>query len=317
MDGERGEIWCYSDRFSYRPGETVALHVSSTASSFGIAIVRDGGTETKVFEKAGIASRWQDTPDQCSVEGCGWEASFEFRVGDDWPSGAYRMTLTADGRDGKPIHCHHLFIVAPLPGQQTRPRAAGGGDGHLARLQHLGRLQPLRGHHRRRSATSIRPSCRRSAHGVVASSCCRRRRRACRWKSPCRPRPCRATRIWNGPSPPAIRRNTPRPAGRATTATSFALPSVPATPSISPASTICIFRLKSSTATIVSSSSAMTNTGPGRCATPSTPMSSAAVMRPASPAISCGRHGWRTRAAVRSATNIAPAPKTLPIAAAT
>ncbi len=148
MDGERGEIWCYSDRFSYRPGETVALHVSSTASSFGIAIVRDGGTETKVFDKAGIASRWQDTPDQCSVEGCGWEASFEFRVGDDWPSGAYRITLTADGRDGRPIHCHHLFIVSPLPGQQARPCAAGGGDGHLARLQHLGRLQPLRGHHR-------------------------------------------------------------------------------------------------------------------------------------------------------------------------
>ncbi|TIX79007.1 MAG: hypothetical protein E5V21_15240, partial [Mesorhizobium sp.] len=72
MDGERGEIWCYSDRFSYRRDETVMLHVSSTASSFSISIVRDGGTETKMFEKAGIAARWQDTPDQCSVVGCGW-----------------------------------------------------------------------------------------------------------------------------------------------------------------------------------------------------------------------------------------------------
>ncbi|RWB33037.1 MAG: hypothetical protein EOS57_14065 [Mesorhizobium sp.] len=118
MDGERGEIWCYSDRFSYRRDETVMLHVSSTASSFSISIVRDGGTETKMFEKAGIAARWQDTPDQCSVVGCGWGASFEFRVGDDWPSGAYRVTLTADGRDGKPIRCQHLFIVSPQPGKK-------------------------------------------------------------------------------------------------------------------------------------------------------------------------------------------------------
>ncbi|TIP35540.1 MAG: hypothetical protein E5X69_24745, partial [Mesorhizobium sp.] len=33
MDGERGEIWCYSDRLSYRPGEPVTLFVSSTAPS--------------------------------------------------------------------------------------------------------------------------------------------------------------------------------------------------------------------------------------------------------------------------------------------
>ncbi|RWC70425.1 MAG: hypothetical protein EOS30_20040 [Mesorhizobium sp.] len=118
MDGERGEIWCYSDRFSYRAGETVTLHVSSTAPSFSMTITRDGGIEAKVFETSGIASRWQDSPDQCSAEGCGWESSFEFRVENDWPSGAYRVTLTADGRDGKPIQSHHIFIVSPQPGKK-------------------------------------------------------------------------------------------------------------------------------------------------------------------------------------------------------
>ena len=80
MDGERGEIWCYTDRFSYRPGETAALHVSSTAKTFAIEIVRDGGVETPVFQTSGLAARWQDTPEQCSVEGCGWEASSTFQV---------------------------------------------------------------------------------------------------------------------------------------------------------------------------------------------------------------------------------------------
>ncbi|TIO91805.1 MAG: hypothetical protein E5X90_26485, partial [Mesorhizobium sp.] len=91
MDGSSGEIWCYSDRFSYRPGETVTIFVSSTAPQFRIVIVRDGGDETKVFDGSGLSARWQETPEQCSVDGCGWEASFEFRIGDDWPSGAYRV----------------------------------------------------------------------------------------------------------------------------------------------------------------------------------------------------------------------------------
>ncbi|MBA3448190.1 MAG: hypothetical protein H0T56_11385 [Pseudaminobacter sp.] len=120
MDGERGEIWCYTDAYAYPPGATVSLHVSSTAAAFRLEIIRDGGVETAVLTRDDIASRWQDTPDQCSVEGCGWETTFAFRVEDDWPSGAYRITLTAQGRDGKPINCHHLFIVRPAAGAKPR-----------------------------------------------------------------------------------------------------------------------------------------------------------------------------------------------------
>ncbi|QDB99092.1 N,N-dimethylformamidase beta subunit family domain-containing protein [Mesorhizobium sp. 8] len=118
MDGARGEIWCYSDRFSYRPGETVRLQVSSTASRFTLDIVRDSGNESTVLTQSDIAARWQDTPDDCSVEGCGWETSFEFRIGNEWPSGGYRLTLTAEGRDGQPIRCHHVLIVLPKPGRK-------------------------------------------------------------------------------------------------------------------------------------------------------------------------------------------------------
>ncbi len=118
MDGERGEIWCYSDRFSYAPGETVTLFVSSSAPVFDLDILRDGAGETPVMSRSGIAARWQETPDQCSVEGCGWQPTLEFRVPDDWRSGAYRVTLTAEGRDGAPILSHHLFIVRAAPGRK-------------------------------------------------------------------------------------------------------------------------------------------------------------------------------------------------------
>ena len=87
-------------------------------STFGLALIRDGGGEEAILERGGLSARWQDTPDQCSVEGCGWEPSFEFRVARICPSGAYRIVLTAQGRDGRPITCRHLVVVAPLAGRK-------------------------------------------------------------------------------------------------------------------------------------------------------------------------------------------------------
>ncbi|ERM00708.1 hypothetical protein Q644_25340 [Brucella intermedia 229E] len=116
MDGPRGEIWCYTDAYSYLPGATVHLQVSATAQRFDIEIVRDGAVEAPVFSKRGIDCKWQDTPAQCSVVGCGWETTFAVRTDETWPSGAYRITLKAHGNDGQPIHCHHLFILRPAAG---------------------------------------------------------------------------------------------------------------------------------------------------------------------------------------------------------
>ncbi|WP_291150390.1 N,N-dimethylformamidase beta subunit family domain-containing protein [Ensifer sp. SSB1] len=166
MDGERGEIWCYTDAFAYPPGATVRLQVSSTAPQFSVEIVRDGATEQTVLARDGLAARWQETPDQCSVLGCGWETGFEFKIDENWPSGAYRITLRAEGRDGKPIECHHLFIVRPLagrkPGRVLQVAATGswtsyntwGGSNHY---------QGITGPNRDQYATTVsveRPFCR-------------------------------------------------------------------------------------------------------------------------------------------------------------
>ena len=80
-------------------------------------------------------------------------------------------------------------------------------------------------------AAAMVPRLRRAAAGCAARAAGNRR---------CRRRPRRAIRIWNGPTPPAIPRNTPRRAGRAMTAISSAGPSAPAMRSTSPASTNCI-----------------------------------------------------------------------------
>jgi hypothetical protein len=113
MDGPRGEIWCYSDRFSYFPGDKVTLCISSTAATCDIEIIRDGGTETLATTFRGVATVWQQSPDQCSVEGCGWRPTHAFTIPVDWASGAYRLTLTASGKDGAPITSQHLFVLCP------------------------------------------------------------------------------------------------------------------------------------------------------------------------------------------------------------
>lgn len=166
MDGERGEIWCYTDAMAYPPGATVRLQISSSVTRCRLRIVRDGAVETPVLERSGIATRWQETPDQCSVTGCGWQTSFEFTIGADWHSGAYRIALEAEGRNGVRIETHHLFIVTPVPGRKPgrvlQVAATGtwtayntwGGSNHY---------QGITGPNRDQYATSVttqRPWCR-------------------------------------------------------------------------------------------------------------------------------------------------------------
>ena len=166
VGGQRGEIWCYTDALSYCPGDTVRLSVCSTASSYRLVILRDGAVAQPVLEREVRGARWQDTPDQCSVLGCGWVPETEFQVAKDWPSGLYRITLTAAARDGSELHAHHLFIVRPLggakPGRILQIAATGswtayntwGGSNHY---------QGITGPKRNQYATTVsleRPWCR-------------------------------------------------------------------------------------------------------------------------------------------------------------
>jgi N,N-dimethylformamidase beta subunit-like, C-terminal len=117
--GGRGEIWCYTDSIAYPPGASVRLYVCSSAERYRLEVTRDGASAHPVLEREVRGARWQETPEQCSVTGCGWTPSLEFRVGEDWPSGAYRITLTAPGAEGE-LNTHHLFIVRPLAGAKAQ-----------------------------------------------------------------------------------------------------------------------------------------------------------------------------------------------------
>lgn len=108
---EAQEIWCYSDRLCYSPGETVIFHVSTTAQQYSLQIARDDDPTVNLFQSDGLPGHYRETPLEASVVGCGWPASCEFTVPDDWPSGGYRVTSTIEARDGGVKQQHHLFTL--------------------------------------------------------------------------------------------------------------------------------------------------------------------------------------------------------------
>ncbi len=104
------EIWAYSNRFSYLPGETVQLHISTTAETFDIEVGRDGHDYRSVKAWKNLKGIHHDTPTDCSVNGCGWPVSHEFKIPKSWPPGGYLVTLTGHC-NGDTVEEHHLFLV--------------------------------------------------------------------------------------------------------------------------------------------------------------------------------------------------------------
>src|SRR5262245_26857117 len=50
--GERG-LWGYTDRLSYRPGEEVRFHASTSASRYAVEIARVGARREVVWTRSG------------------------------------------------------------------------------------------------------------------------------------------------------------------------------------------------------------------------------------------------------------------------
>jgi hypothetical protein len=96
---------------SYRPGERVLLHVSTSAPRYDLTIFRDGVTPATVIEQRGLEGRLHPVAADVSVTGCHWPVALEVPVEATWRSGGYIVHLTAHMTDGTMIDGHHVFIV--------------------------------------------------------------------------------------------------------------------------------------------------------------------------------------------------------------
>ena len=120
-DPDQLEIWGYTDRLSYEPGDTVRFHVSTTAPTFGLQIIRDGWQPEVVFTRRGLPGTLHPTPADCSVRGCGWPVAYEFTVPPEWHSGGYVVKTVTETGGHDEIEHHGLFVVRPTPDRTASP----------------------------------------------------------------------------------------------------------------------------------------------------------------------------------------------------
>lgn len=105
------EVWGYTDATSYAAGDTVNLHISTTAKTYALSITRDGATEDIVLEEAELPGQFHATPDDAFYSGPGWPVAHSIKIPSKWRSGGYVVTLKATSEDGTVVEQHAFFIV--------------------------------------------------------------------------------------------------------------------------------------------------------------------------------------------------------------
>lgn len=119
-DPDALEIWGYTDRPSYAPGETVSLHVSTSAATWRFEIWRDGAGFELLHQSDPIPGAHHAVPDDVVAEGCGWPAGATFTVPDDWTSAGHVVVFHAE-RDGQSVSQDGFFVLrAAQPAQQSK-----------------------------------------------------------------------------------------------------------------------------------------------------------------------------------------------------
>lgn len=110
------QLWAYTSALSYGSGDTVELHINTTAENFDILVCRDGAQKQAVFSQQGVKGSFHPTPSDCSINGCNWPVGLEIPLDPDWPSGGYNIKLSATAPDGTVLSYEHLFLLRPGQG---------------------------------------------------------------------------------------------------------------------------------------------------------------------------------------------------------
>jgi N,N-dimethylformamidase beta subunit-like protein len=120
--GEAGalEMWCYADRFSYLPGDSVQVHSYCTTPSYSLEVVRDGAHPQAVLTLDEVPGGTPDTREEPYANGCGWPVSTSFEVGANWRPGLYLLVCTARADSGEWIRSEGFIVVRAPPEKRAR-----------------------------------------------------------------------------------------------------------------------------------------------------------------------------------------------------
>lgn len=115
------QVWCYTDRLSYRPGDTVLIHASASRPRVELQLYRDDLRQTPVARFDLEEVPFSLPPKDFIEQGCGWPVVARYQLPDELPSGFYIILARCAGADGRVQEQEHGFFVLPAqPGAQAR-----------------------------------------------------------------------------------------------------------------------------------------------------------------------------------------------------
>ncbi|MGY1811440.1 N,N-dimethylformamidase beta subunit family domain-containing protein [Blastococcus sp. SYSU D00820] len=113
------EAWCYTDRWTYAPGDVVQVHTHTTAERYSLTLVRDGVDPQVVWRADDLPGRAYETPADAYATGCGWPVATTFAVDAAWEPGFYLLVIGVEV-DGRRHEREHFLVVRdPEPGRRT------------------------------------------------------------------------------------------------------------------------------------------------------------------------------------------------------
>jgi len=112
------EVFVYTERMSYDPGEIVSFHGSTTADRWSIQIYRDGHQPQMLQEAFDLAGSFSPTAETAYQDGCDWPVLYRWKIPDDARSGFYRVMCSCIRPDGQRFVQHHFVVVRPKRGKK-------------------------------------------------------------------------------------------------------------------------------------------------------------------------------------------------------
>jgi hypothetical protein len=121
-------IDAYAGKVSYKPGEDLTLHVSTSAAKYALEIARLGAKREVVLAKKDIDGAVHKVPENASSHGCEWPVSFSFKLPPTWQSGYYQVVLKVEDKGGQFVQRNQrtaqsesFFILRPeMPGKDAK-----------------------------------------------------------------------------------------------------------------------------------------------------------------------------------------------------
>jgi len=125
LDGGRLAVEGYTNQRSYLPGERVTLFMSSQTHTRATVAIHRLGVRQDFVWSAPVWVQPNAIPTDASEHGCRWErgvgSEVSFEVPATWPSGFYRITMSARSSDGRERDGEAFFVVRSMnPGRQSR-----------------------------------------------------------------------------------------------------------------------------------------------------------------------------------------------------